>query len=94
VSSVTLRVSDTPPAPEPSPLGSTRGTEASETGKPLQNAEDSGNLSPLSRLAAQELESDPQRVEALRQQFQSGQYVPDAYKTSEQMVEEHLGNPD
>jgi anti-sigma28 factor (negative regulator of flagellin synthesis) len=45
-------------------------------------------------LASQAFEADPQRVEALRQQFQSGQYTPDAYRTAEKMVEEHLDNPD
>ena len=100
--SVTLRISDTQPAPETtppgpqriSPPGSSSGTPASVQGKQLQNAEDSANLSPVSRLAAQAIEADPQRVEALRLQFQAGQYTPDAYKTSEKMVEEHLGNPD
>jgi anti-sigma28 factor (negative regulator of flagellin synthesis) len=45
-------------------------------------------------LAVQALEADPQRVEALRLQFQSGQYAPDPYKTSEKMVAEHLDNSD
>ena len=100
--SVTLRISDTQPAPEPtppgpqpiSPPGSSGGTPASAQGKQPQNAEDSTNLSALSRLAGQAMEADPQRVEALRLQFQAGQYTPDAYKTSEKMLEEHLDNPD
>ena len=94
--SVTLRIPDTQPAPlqSISPLGSPSGTPTSGQGKELQNAEDSANLSPVSRLAGQALEADPQRVEALRLQFQAGQYTPDAYKTSEKMVEEQLDNPD
>ena len=99
--SVTLRISDTQPAPEPTPpssqpglLGSASGTTASAQGKQLQNAEDSADLSVLSRLAGQAMETDPQRVEALRLQFQAGQYTPDAYKTSEKMVVEQLDNPD
>lgn len=91
---VTLRISDIPPAPEPSPLGTTTRTVASGAEKPLESVEDSANLSPVTRLATQALEADPQRVEALRLQFQSGQYTPDAYKTSEKMVEEHLDDPD
>jgi anti-sigma28 factor (negative regulator of flagellin synthesis) len=102
VISVTLRISDAQPAPEPTPpgpqaigpRGSFSGTPASAQGKQLQNAEDSADLSPVSRLAAQAIEGDPQRVEVLRLQFQAGQYTPDAYKTSEKMVEEHLDNPD
>jgi anti-sigma28 factor (negative regulator of flagellin synthesis) len=94
VSNVTLRIPDTPPVPELSPLGSSIATPASGPGKELQNTEDSSNLSPFSRLASQAFEADPQRVEALRQQFQSGQYTPDAYRTAEKMVEEHLDNPD
>ena len=94
MNSVSTRISDILPIPEPSPVGSANGAALKNSQATAgEEVADAANLSPLSRLAQQATASDQQRVESLRKQFQSGQYVPDSLKTSGKMVAENLGNP-
>jgi anti-sigma28 factor (negative regulator of flagellin synthesis) len=93
VNSVTLRISNTTPPPEPNPANSATVPALNGQRTEPGATSDLVNLSPVSGFVRQATEGDPQRVEALRLKFQSGQYAPDAQQTSEKMVEGELQDP-